>query len=110
MVLFASKPAASSPFHRCVAAMGVALVLLLTAAASSPVLHDHLHGGGDQAAAANHSCAVVLFASGVTAAVAAVWLAAVRVVWRELVREFADVILPPAPRFLRQPERGPPLS
>lgn len=111
MVLFASRSGELSLLQRCLAAMGVAVLLLLLAAAVSPALHQHLHHGhATQPATSEHSCAVVLFASGLTAAVATLWLAAVPVIWRALARVPAAVVLPPAPRYLRRPERGPPVE
>lgn len=114
--MFAFTPNADtpSPFRRFIAALGVALVLLLGVAAVNPIVHAHLHdadhAGHDNAPAASpHICAVVLFASGVTFALAAIAVAAPQLVWRERpVLAAAKLYLTP-PRYLRQPERGPPV-
>ncbi len=95
-------------FHRCFAVGAVVLTLLLTAAAASPALHLWLHG--DTVPDASDSCAVVLFASGVTLATAAVAVAALPLVWRVVRVWNAEEILLASPRYLRQPERGPPVS
>lgn len=114
--MFALTPNADapSPFRRFIAALGVALVLLLGVAAVNPVLHAHLHDGDhpvhDSAPAASpHACAVDLFASGITFALGAIALAAPSLAWRERPSAaLAELYLTP-PRYLRQPERGPPV-
>ena len=91
------------------AAGGIALILLLGAAAVSPGLHDRLHDG-THAGETNHTCVVVLFASGVTSAVATIAVAAPAIAWRDrIVLPAAKLFLSP-PRYLRQPERGPPVG
>jgi hypothetical protein len=93
-------------FRRFLAAAGVALLLLLTASAASPALHHWLHG--DTVDDATDNCAVVLFTAGVTLAAAAVAVAAPRLVWNDRrVRAIEEIFLA-SPRYLRQPERGPP--
>lgn len=95
-------------FRRAIAALGVALVLLLSASAASPGLHHHFHGDGAQDAG-NDNCAVVLFANGLTLAVAAIGVAAPHATWSERAPQFVEEILLASPRYLRQPERGPPV-
>ncbi|HTO02900.1 MAG TPA: hypothetical protein VL069_04320 [Opitutus sp.] len=89
-------------------ALGVALVLLLGAARVTPALHEWLHLHGEGHHEAQHQCAVVLFATGVTLAAGALILAAPTPAWRAYVPVAAADVLLPAPRYLRQPERGPP--
>jgi hypothetical protein len=93
--------------RRLIAALGIALVLLLGTATASPALHHWMHGDGCDETA-SHSCAVVLFASGVTLMTAAIAVPAPRVAWHDAVRPAHTEILLVAPRYLRQPERGPP--
>ncbi len=103
----ANSTTPSALVRRFGAALGVALLLLLTVSAASPALHHWLHTDGVTDAADN--CAVVLFASGITLAATTVALAARTVVWRERDRlAFAEIFLA-SPRYLRQPERGPPV-
>lgn len=102
----ASAARSNSWFHRLSAMGGIALLLLLTASAASPALHHWLHD-----AAVDHetdACAVVLFASGVTLAAAALAVAAPRLAWTAPRAVVAEEIFLLAPRYLRQPERGPP--
>ena len=96
----------ASWFRRFLAAAGVTLLLLLTVSTASPALHHWLHGGS--AVDADDNCAVVLFASGLTLAVGALVVAAPRVVWSDRRVRIVEEILLASPRYLRQPERGPP--
>jgi hypothetical protein len=93
-------------FRRFLAAVGVALLLLLTVSTASPALHHWLHG--DAAADASDNCAVVLFAGGVTLALGALAVAAPRIVWNDRCVRSVEEIFLASPRYLRQPERGPP--
>lgn len=95
------------PLHRQIlAGASVALLLLLSVLAASPVLHRALHADADHD---SHECAVVLFASGVTLALGVFAIAAPAVVWRvEPAAVLAELFLA-SPRYLRQPERGPPV-
>ena len=133
------KPHPPLPLHlRCTAAMAACLVLVLGLVGASPTLHawlhapaaaagaahDHGHGhpsqddghhhGGSPAAPADHDdagCVVYECAHGVTLAVAL--LAEPAPPHARPVASQAHVqpeLLPPAPRYLRQPERGPPAS
>mgnify|MGYP001599494232 CR=1 FL=1 len=96
-------------FRRFVAVVGIALVLMLGISAASPSLHRNLHGdhGPD---ATSDNCAVVLFASGFTLAVAMAAVVAPRLVWRERIAPFVGELFLASPRYLRQPERGPPAT
>jgi len=104
----AANPEVSAPlFRRILAAMGVALLLLLTASAASPALHQWLHG--ESAHADSDNCAVVLFASGITLATAIIAIEALQISWEELRPRSVEEIFLTAPHYLRQPERGPPV-
>jgi hypothetical protein len=94
------------PFYRAVAAAGAALVLVLTVLAVCPTLHAWLHG--EKQVDADDDCAVVLFAQGVTPALAAVVavVAALRVLAEKL-PDPARVFLA-APDFQFPPTCGPP--
>lgn len=96
-------------FRRFLAGGAAALVLALGMFAASPVLHDWLHGADADAAANDHGCAVVLFASGVSVPLGTIAIAPPSAEWREWVRPVAREIFLASPRYLRQPERGPPL-
>jgi hypothetical protein len=81
------------------------LVLMLSVAAVAPSLHELLHDGHS-----DHStdrCAVVLFAGGLTIATAFALLAP-KAVWPERRPVAIELIYLVTPRYLLQPERGPP--
>jgi hypothetical protein len=95
------------PFlRRSLAAFGVALVLLLTVSSVSPRVHEQLHGAAGHVA--GDQCAVVLFASGVTLVTALVVLLAAKLEWRTIIVPIVVELGLVSPRYLRQPERGPP--
>jgi zinc transporter ZupT len=96
---------ASPLLRRLLAAGSVALVLLLAVLAACPELHRWLHSDADHD---SHACAVALFASGVTLAAGAVAVAAPALVWHERPAVTVEEIFLAPPRYLRQPERGPP--
>jgi hypothetical protein len=73
--------------HRLIAAVGVALVLVLSILAASPQLHAWLHRGAGQA---DHECAITLYQHGVTASAGATVLAVVALI------ALARVAAPPA--------------
>lgn len=102
----ANSTTPSALVRRFGAALGVALLLLLTVSAASPALHHWLHTDGANDAADN--CAVVLFASGITLAATAVALTARTIAWQTCDRLSFEKIFLASPRYLRQPERGPP--
>jgi len=98
-----------SEYHRRLLAAGcIVLVFALGLFAASPVLHDQLHHG--QASTTDDSCAVVLFASGVSVPPAlidapqapAAW-------WKQDYIGAADLLLD-SPRYLLQPVCGPPVG
>lgn len=108
--------------HRALAAMGAGLVLTLTVLAASPTAHDWLHASLDShegadhthapltSTAPEHDCAVVLFASGVETPVAPLALIPPRVAAENISPVTAAEFYLVSPRYLRQPERGPPSS
>jgi hypothetical protein len=92
--------------RRLCAAGCAALVLALTIFAASPGAHDSLHADGT--ARTDDGCAVVLFAGGVALPLEAPTLVPPAIVAREIVAARAGDIFLVSPRYLRQPERGPP--
>lgn len=94
--------------RRLLAAGSIALVLLLSVLTAHPELHRLIHGDTD--ASHDDGCAVVLFAHGVSAPLDTAILASTPVEWAVLSRpETAEIFLT-SPRYLHQPERGPPVS
>jgi len=98
-----------SDFLRRLLATGCAvLIFTLGLFAASPALHDQLHAGSH--AAWDDGCAVALFASGVSVTPALVALPPPAVEWRELPCVVTREVLLDSPRYLLQPERGPPVG
>lgn len=94
-------------FRRFVAAGCALLLLTITCLAASPDAHRHLHDDADHA---DHECAIVLFAQGFALALGALLVSAPRLIGHAstlLARTELRLI---APRYLHQPERGPPVS
>ncbi|MDO8540144.1 MAG: hypothetical protein Q7S40_06835 [Opitutaceae bacterium] len=110
----------AEPLHRCVAAGAAALVLVLTIFAASPTAHgwlhvdDRHHDDGPQPGAPTpghgDDCAVVLFASGVSLPVGPVTITPPTPVPQSVSPVAAAEICLVSPRFLHQPERGPPVE
>lgn len=97
-----------SDLLRCiVAAGGAALVLALSVFAASPVAHNWLHADSDHATR-EHGCAVVLFADGVSLPLDPLAVPLPIEATRELSPSTAAEVFLISPRYLRQPERGPP--
>ncbi len=109
------------PMRRILAALCAALVLVLTIFAASPVAHDWLHAVEKKhacqehpapqtpaSASAEHDCAVVLFASGVELPVGPLALTPPRIIAQGISPVTAAEFYLVSPRYLRQPERGPP--
>lgn len=100
--------------RRLLAAGCAALVLALTIFAASPAAHEMLHDNGPghehcpQTAAEDHSCAVVLFASGVSLPVEPLYVLPPTTVPAGISPVTAAEVFLVSPRYLRQPERGPP--
>lgn len=112
MLVKSPNSSALRPLHRFIAAGAAALLLVLTFLAVSPRLHAalHAHDVATEATHADDGCVITLFAGGVTAAPAAVNLTAPSTV--HIAVAFAprlEIFVSP-PRYLHQPERGPPLS
>lgn len=124
-------PIALSPLRRLIAASCAALVLALTLFAASPLAHDWLHAAEKHHTCANHktaepttptplplahagadadTCAVVLFASGVDIAVGPIALLPPQLAVGSISPVTAAEFYLVSPRYLRQPERGPPQS
>jgi hypothetical protein len=88
------------------AAGGASLVLALAVFAVSPGWHHALHG--DNAPSSSEGCAVDLFAHGLSLPLGAVVASPATISPRTVeVSACAEIFLA-APRYLRQPERGPP--
>lgn len=94
-------------FRRFLAAGSAALVFALTVFAASPVAHDRLHDH-DHPAQAEDRCAVVLFADGVVPMLDPLAVTPPAPIARDFVAATAADIFLVSPRYLRQPERGPP--
>jgi hypothetical protein len=94
-------------FRRLCAAGAAVLVLLLTALAVSPALHSWLH---NDSVVDDDGCAVVLFANGVALAAGPIAVTPPAQAWEPApAPATAEIFLVPA-RYLRQPERGPPVA
>ena len=94
--------------HRLVAVGAAVLVLGLTVFAASPELHEHVH----DATHTHHdeSCPIVLFASSADAPAAPIAAPAPLPTARTLAPAITREIFLSPPRYLRRPERGPPVS
>lgn len=95
-------------FRRWIAAGCSALVLALTVFAASPSLHNWLHN--HDGIAGDDACPVVLFASGVSLPLGAIIVTPPAAEWRETPHASTAEVFLVTPRYLRQPERGPPVS
>lgn len=93
--------------RRLFGASAAAVVLALTVFAASPELHAWLHHGDSQGS--DDGCAVVQFANGVSVPLGAIAVVPPSAEWREQPRATAQKIFLASPRYLRQPERGPPV-
>jgi hypothetical protein len=94
--------------RRLLAAGAAALVLALGVFAASPELHQWLHG--HDGLTKDDSCAVVLFASGASAPAAAIAVPLPPTEWQAWSHPSVTEIFLASPRYLHQPERGPPVS
>src|SRR5262245_30846564 len=93
-------------FHRLLAALCAALVLALTIFAASPAAHGLLHDSTQRAN--DDACAVVLFAGGVSLPVGPIAVMPPTPVQQGVSPVTAADVFLVVPRYLRQPERGPP--
>ena len=103
------RPRSSSfaaTLRRLAAAGAAALVLALTIFAASPVAHDWLHesGNGDS----ESGCAIVLFAGGVSLPLDLPAVTPPVAATGTITPATAAEVFLVTPRYLRQPERGPP--
>lgn len=104
----ARQPKPPTGFLRRLVATGSAVVVLaLTIFASSSELHGRLHSTDH--ASGDDGCAVVLFANGVSLPLGAITAPPPPSGWREQPVVPAGEIFLTTPRYLRQPERGPPV-
>jgi hypothetical protein len=95
------------PFFRRILAGGcAALVIALAVFAASPHWHERLHPG--QSVGDGDRCAVVLFAAGVSLPVVLTAASPILVQWPERPVATPLEVFLSSPRYLRQPERGPP--
>jgi hypothetical protein len=114
-----------SLLSRLTAALAIVLVLVLTVLASSPELHERLHGHHEAALGAAHQdgvpadaakpdnddgCIVTLFAQGIVLALAVVVLAFTGRTLRASSFALFDRVIPEAPRYLHLPTQAPPLA
>jgi len=105
-------PAPRTRFHpadwprRLCAAACAALIFALTILAASPRAHEWLHAGQDTHG--DDGCAIVLLANGVSLPLGAIAATPPSVEWRAQAVFAAAEIFLASPRYLRQPERGPP--
>ena len=97
--------------RRLVAAGCAGLVLALTVFAASPVAHELLHEDEHaEDVAVDDRCAVVMFASGVSLDVAPLAVTPPTTAVQGISPVTAAEVFLATPRYLRQPERGPPQS
>jgi hypothetical protein len=114
-----SRPVFTAPLRRLLAAGNAALVLALTIFAASPAAHAWLHAdtGGCRGHAhapqgipadADPGCVVVLFAGGVSQPVGPTILTPPALAPQGVLSVTAADRFLVSPRYLHQPERGPP--
>ncbi len=96
--------------RRVLAGVCAGLVFALTILAASPVAHDLLHSADAEHANSEDTCAVVMFASGVALPVGPLAITPPSAVIAGVSPVTAAEVLLVSPRYLRQPERGPPVS
>ena len=100
------RPPLAEFFRRLFAVGGAALVLALSIFAASPAAHDLLHGHGT--VQKDDTCAVVLFAGGVALPLDMPVAVPAVAEWQPQPPAVAEEIFFTSPRYLHQPERGPP--
>ncbi len=104
---------AEHPLLRFTALLAVLCVLALAVFAASPEMHARLHGATEQAAPAgdaDHTCAVTLFASGLTILLVFCLLALGAIAVRGIVIHAADEIAAATPHYRLLPAQAPPLA
>ncbi len=105
MNLMADRPGS---IRRLFSAGASALVLLLTVLAASPELHAWIHG--DNSGHDDSGCVISLFSQGVSLAAGGDALVVAPVEWLAAPAPVVTEIFLTAPRYMRQPERGPPVG
>jgi hypothetical protein len=102
------------PASRATAILAALCVFVLTLLAASPEWHARFHG--DETAqsipvgAADHECAVTLFAGGVEALLVVCLLMLVRPLVRGVMVSATDLIAVARPRYLLVPSHAPPAA
>ena len=84
------------------------LVFALGILAVSPTLHEQLHHNAPPSS--DDGCAIVLFAGGVSMPLTINAVPPPPAEWRELPYVSTNELLLASPRYLLQPERGPPVA
>ncbi|HVU36065.1 MAG TPA: hypothetical protein VHE61_21670 [Opitutaceae bacterium] len=95
-------------FRRRLATGCAALIFGLGLCAVSPALHKHLHSSAGTSSDAG--CVVLVFANGVSTAQPVVVVPLPPQEWRAQPYRTATEIFRESPRYLLQPERGPPIA
>jgi hypothetical protein len=96
-------------FRRALAVGSILLVLALGVFAQNSSLHRQLHDA-TATSLSDDGCVIDLFAHGVSLAVAIHAAPPVIVDWQESRPVVAPEVFVDSPRYLLQPERGPPLA
>jgi len=109
------QSSALTDLPRRILASGVAaLVLALTIFAASPTAHEWIHSEHDHVPVADlqgeHACAIVLFAGGVSLPLDAITVTGPLAFTLAISPETAADVDLVSPRYLRRPERGPPVA
>jgi len=95
-------------FRRVLATGCAAVIFALGLFAASPSLHEQLHHKAG--ASSDDGCAVVLFAGGVSMPLAVMAAPPPSAEWSEPAYAVSTEIFLDSPRYLLQPERGPPVG
>ncbi|MBW8781926.1 MAG: hypothetical protein JF599_08570 [Verrucomicrobia bacterium] len=112
------SPSPFSAAQRLLAGLLTLVVLALTVLSVSPDahawLHAHEHGDRPDSSAApdlshDDGCAITLYAHGITAALDIPRLPAPQENWVQVSASIQRTLYLSVPRYLRQPERGPPV-
>ena len=107
----ASQPSCFADRLRRLLALGCAgLVVALTVLAASPAAHAYLHDDDHDLSAGDPGCAVVMFATGASLPVGPIAIVPPTTVTEGISPVTAAEVFLVLPRYLRQPERGPPSS
>jgi len=96
--------------RRLMSAAGAALVLVLAFSTVSPSLHALFHAADNAPTAETDDCAVMQFAGSAACPVACFTLAPAATILEPTPRLAGSELFLVSPRYLRQPERGPPMG